>query len=142
VDYWWNQNRNTDVNDNGCIAPQISQQVTINNNPVADAGPDITVCSGGTVQIGAATTAGYSYQWFPANNLSNDTISNPVFSAVNFTANPVTIPYAVAVTQFACYNTDTVNITINPPAATVSPRKGLFRFVPVVMLRLLPIRYT
>jgi len=40
-----------DVNDNGCIAPQISQQVTINNNPVADAGPDITVCSGGTVQI-------------------------------------------------------------------------------------------
>ncbi len=107
-----------DVNDNGCIAPQISQQVTINNNPVADAGADVTVCSGGMVQLGTATTAGYSYQWFPANNLSNDTISNPLFSAVNLTPSPVTVSYAVAVTQFACYNTDTVNVTINPPAAT------------------------
>jgi len=107
-----------DVNDNGCISPQVSQQVTINNNPVANAGADITVCSGGTVQLGTATTAGYSYQWFPPNNLSNDTISNPTFSATNFTANPVTVSYAVAVTQFACYNTDTVNVTVNPPALT------------------------
>jgi len=107
-----------DVNDNGCVSQQISQQVTINNNPVANAGNDITVCSGGTVQLGTATTAGYSYQWYPSNNLSNDTLSDPTFSAINLTASPVTVAYAVAVTQFACYNTDTVNVTINPPAAT------------------------
>ncbi len=107
-----------DVNDNGCISPQISQQVAINDNPIANAGSDVTVCSGGTVQLGTANTAGYSYQWFPSNNLSNDTVSNPSFSAVNLTPVPVTVSYAVAVTQFACYNTDTVNITINPPAAT------------------------
>ncbi len=113
-----------DVSDNGCISPQISQQVTINNNPVANAGADITVCSGGSVQLGTATTAGYSYQWYPSNNLSNDTLSNPTFSAVNLTPAPVTVSYAVAVTQFACYNTDTVNVTINPPSATSISASG------------------
>lgn len=118
------KNVTLDVNDNGCISPQVSQQVTINNNPVADAGPDVTVCSGGIVQLGTASTAGYTYQWFPPNNLNNDTISNPIFSASNLTANPVTIPIAVAVTQFACYNTDTVNVTVNPPAATTITPSG------------------
>ena len=113
-----------DVNDNGCISPQISQQVTINNNPVANAGADITVCSGGTVQLGTASTAGYSYHWYPATNISNDSISNPTFTGSNPTASPVTIPYAVAVTQFACYNTDTVNVTVNPPAATGITAQG------------------
>jgi gliding motility-associated-like protein len=116
-----------DVNDNGCISPQISQQVTINNNPVADAGPDVTVCSGGSVQLGTATTAGYSYQWFPVNGLSNDTISNPVLTTQpNLSGSPVTVQYAVAVTQFACYNTDTVSVTVNPPAATtISPNGNI-----------------
>jgi gliding motility-associated-like protein len=113
-----------DVNDNGCISQQISQQVTINNNPVADAGADVTVCSGGIVQLGTAATGGYEYKWYPSNNLSNDSISNPVFSAVNLTPTPVTVAYAVAVTQFACYNTDTVNITINPPSATGITAQG------------------
>lgn len=113
-----------DVNDNGCISPQVSQQVTINNNPVADAGPDVTVCSGGTVQIGTTATNGYTYDWFPSANLSNDSISNPTFSGQNLTANPVTVSYAVAVTQFACYNTDTVNITILPPQPTTIDTQG------------------
>nr|MBP6731256.1 hypothetical protein [Chitinophagales bacterium] len=113
-----NKNITLDVNDNGCISPQVSQTVGINLNPVADAGADVTVCSGGSVQIGTASTSGYTYDWFPSNNLNNDSISNPVFSATNLTANPVTVSYAVAVTQFACYNTDTVNITILPPQPT------------------------
>lgn len=114
-----------DVNDNGCIAAQVSQQVTINNNPVADAGPDITVCSGGSVQLGTASTPGYTYDWYPANGLSNDTISNPVLTTQpNLTGSPVTVQYAVAVTQFACYNTDTVSITVNPPAATSISANG------------------
>lgn len=112
------KNVTLDVNDNGCISPQVTQQVTINNNPVADAGPDVTVCSGGIVQLGTAPTAGYTYQWFPGANLNNDTISAPIFSANNLTASPVTVPIAVAVTQFACYNTDTVLVTVNPPAPT------------------------
>ncbi|HLP19623.1 MAG TPA: lectin-like protein, partial [Chitinophagales bacterium] len=114
-----------DVNDNGCISQQISQQVTINNNPVANAGPDITVCSGGSVQLGTANTPGYEYQWFPANGLNNDSISNPVLTtAPNLTGAPVTVSYAVAVTQFACYNTDTVNVTVNPPSATTISANG------------------
>lgn len=119
------KNVTLDVNDNGCIAAQVSQQVTINNNPVADAGPDITVCSGGSVQLGTASTSGYTYDWYPANGLSNDTISNPVLTTQpNLTGSPVTVQYAVAVTQFACYNTDTVNVTVNPPAATSISANG------------------
>ncbi len=118
------KNVTLDVNDNGCVSPQVSQQVTINPNPVADAGADVTVCSGGTVQIGTAPTNGYTYDWFPTNNLSNDSIANPTFTATNPTTSPVTFSYAVAVTQFACYNTDTINITVNPPSATPISASG------------------
>ena len=43
----------------------------------ANAGNNITICKGDSVQIGAAPRAQYIYNWLPAAALNNDSISNP-----------------------------------------------------------------
>ncbi len=57
-----------------------SDTVTININslPVSNAGPDTTICADRCVNIGDSAVAGYSYQWFPASTLDNDTSANPL----------------------------------------------------------------
>ena len=43
----------------------------------ANAGNNVTICKGDSVQIGAAPRAQYIYNWLPAAALNNDSISNP-----------------------------------------------------------------
>lgn len=113
-----------DVVDNGCTSPQVTQPLTVNANPVADAGTSTTVCSGGSVQIGAANVAGYTYLWQPATNLSSGSVSNPTFSANNTTASPVVYNYILGVTQNNCFDTASVAVTVSPAAATVISSAG------------------
>lgn len=118
------KNITLDVVHNGCTSPQVAQPLTVNANPVADAGTNATVCSGGTVQIGAANVAGYTYQWQPATNLSSGTVSNPTFSATNTTASPVTYNYILGVMQNGCFDTASVSVTVSPAAATTISSAG------------------
>ena len=113
------------VTDNGCVSPQVTQQLTINPLPVADAGPDVTVCSGGAVQLGSAPVGGYSYLWFPAANLSSDAVANPNFSNTNSTGSPVTSNYVLAVVQNGCAGIDSALVTVNPPSATTISTPGV-----------------
>ncbi len=113
----------------GCVIPQASQQITIQPLPVADAGADAAVCSGGSIQIGAAAQPNYTYQWYPLNNLSANTISNPLYSDTNTTNAPITNTYFVAAILNGCVDFDTIVITTNPPAATaVSPAGPTINF--------------
>lgn len=84
--------------------------VTVNPLPVADAGPDQTICEGSGVQIGGSPTgpAGSSFQWNNTASLSNATSANP-------TATPtVTTTYTVTVTDAnSCTATDQVTVTVN-----------------------------
>jgi len=112
------KNITLDVVDNGCTSPQVTQPLTINPNPVADAGADVTVCSGGVAQLGAANMPGYTYQWAPATNLSAANVANPTYTFINTTGAPVTTQYILNVTQNSCPDADTVLVTVNPPAAT------------------------
>lgn len=82
--------------------------VTVTVKPiVADAGPDVTICNGGSTQLNA--TGGTKYTWAPPTGLSNTTIPNPV-------ANPTTTTnYVVTVTSGSCVDTDTVKVTVIPP---------------------------
>lgn len=82
--------------------------VTVLPVPEVDAGGDVTINQGESVQLN--TTGEGTYLWTPPDNLNNATISNPVASPIN------TITYAVVVTNSnGCKSTDsvTVNVTHN-----------------------------
>ena len=103
---------------NGCVSTG-TVTVTVNPAAVAQAGPDIEVCDLKTLTLGAAPIAGYTYSWSPATGLSTTTTAQPVFTASNTTAAPVTRLYTLtATTTNGCVATDAVTVTINPrPAA-------------------------
>ncbi len=98
---------------NGCTGEDVVT-VTVNANPIVDAGADAGICSGSGVVIGGTPTASsgtapYTYSWAPAGGLSSTTVSNP-------TANPAgTTTYTVTVTDAnGCSGTDMVMVTVSP----------------------------
>ncbi|MGM0650305.1 MAG: PKD domain-containing protein, partial [Bacteroidota bacterium] len=101
----------------GC-SDATSTNITINDNPTADAGTEATICIGESVEIGGSPTAsdgsggGYSYEWSPASGLSSTADANP-------DATPdTTATYTVTVTDGnGCTAMDTVQITVNDPNA-------------------------
>lgn len=94
----------------GCAA---SDQMTISmfGNTDADAGPDVTICSGDVTQLGAS--GGVSYSWTPVTGLSNPNIPDPIASP------SVTTVYTVSVTDAdGCVGTDDVTVTVAMPQIT------------------------
>ena len=79
----------------------------------AEAGVDITVCSGETRTIGAAATSGYTYTWFPTTGLSSSSISNPTVTLTNTTGLPISTTYTLSATA-GCTDADTITVIVNP----------------------------
>lgn len=78
--------------------------------PVADAGPDDSICSGLSVTLNAS--GGGTYNWTPSTGLSCDTCSNP-------TATPLTSTvYNLSVGNGACFDEDSVTIIVFPALVT------------------------
>lgn len=101
----------------------IKNVVIYTEMPPSEAGANPSpICSGGQVQLGTASTAGYSYAWVPADgSLTSTTISNPLATVTN-TTNSVLLKKYYVQTSFTnnpgCYSTDSVTVTVNPgPAA-------------------------
>ncbi len=94
-----------------------TQSITVNAAPVASAGSDVTICTGGSGgQLNATSSlTGSTFSWSPTTGLSNPNISNPV-------ANPtVTTVYTVTVTKNGCSTTDQVVVTVNSATALAGP---------------------
>jgi gliding motility-associated-like protein len=83
----------------------------------ANAGQDLTICSGGTAQLGTASNAAYTYNW-TGSNLSSTTISNPVVTLTNNSGSAITETYNLQTTLTAspasCPDNDQVIVTVNP----------------------------
>ena len=100
---------------NGC-QDSSTVNVTVNQNPVANAGNGGAYCfgSGGSVNLGGSPTASggstpYSYAWSPNTSLSDSTNPNPVASPTS------TKTYTVTVTDAnSCKGTSTATVTVNP----------------------------
>ncbi len=104
----------TATNAHGSDVETIAGYITVNPLPTANAGTNVSICTGSTTTLGAS--GGTSYSWLPATGLSSTTIANPV-------ANPTTTTnYTVTVTSLGCTATDVVTVTVNPiPTANAGP---------------------
>ncbi|RTL56346.1 MAG: T9SS type B sorting domain-containing protein [Sphingobacteriales bacterium] len=96
----------------GICAKKDSVTVNVNPAPVADAGADVTVCYGQSIQLNGS--GGVQYQWTPATYLSNSSIQKPtVTKPLNTTV------YSLQVTDAkGCksLNNETVTVTVTPMA--------------------------
>ena len=80
--------------------------ITVNPIPNANAGNDIDICYGDSIQLSAS--GGINYLWSPNDSLSNNTINNPLAWPSD------TTQYIVLVTDASnCSNSDTLNINVN-----------------------------
>jgi len=85
--------------------------VLVNPRPIANAGPDQTICNRQSFQLNG--NGGVAYQWSPATYLNNPNIQNPIANSPT-----QTITYTLHVTDNkGCTSalTDAVTITIRPP---------------------------
>jgi hypothetical protein len=109
---------------NGCVSTG-TVVVTVNPPAVVSAGPAVAVCDRKQVTLGTPALPGYTYSWSPATSLSSSTISQPIFTGVNTTANPLTLTYTLTATSNnGCPATDAVVVTVNPrpaPEAIAGP---------------------
>ncbi|OUJ74184.1 T9SS type B sorting domain-containing protein [Hymenobacter crusticola] len=95
--------------------------VTVNAAAVANAGPDATLCADKRIRLGTPALPGLSYQWSPVANLNSATDAQPLLTAINTTASPLTLTYTVTATAAGgCTAISTVRITVNPRPATDS----------------------
>jgi len=101
-----------------CVSVSLNAQMHIFVNShqpdplTANAGANITVTSGSTVQLGAnpTVTGGspeYTYLWLPSENISDATIANPTVTVTQSTQYVLTVTDAHNCTTF-----DTINIAI------------------------------
>jgi uncharacterized repeat protein (TIGR01451 family) len=91
---------------NGCEDTDMVT-VVVNPNPIADAGPDVAICEGGSTTLAASATgggSGYAYFW-----------DNGLGSGASHGVSPtVTTVYTVTVTDNnGCEGTDEVVVTVN-----------------------------
>ena len=102
---------------NQCGSATASQNVSVSGIPVANAGPDKQLCSGGSVQIGSAAVGGVFYSWLPVSGLSSASVSNPTLTLTNNGTTPVSYTYTVTASNAAgCSSSDSVVITVYPAA--------------------------
>lgn len=103
----------------GPVSCTYTDQVVFNSNccsVTSNAGQDIAFCTGGSAQLGTATS-GATYAWFPTTGLSNATIPQPTVTLTNTTSAPITHTYTLTVTDpldATCTSTDQVTVTVNP----------------------------
>ena len=110
---------------NECGTASNNTSFTIYVLPIANAGPDVTICNGNFTTLngsGSSGTPGYSYFWTPSTGLSSQFSSSP-----NASPN-VTTTYTLTVTDAnGCTGTDQVIVTVNPlPVATATPASQTF----------------
>jgi gliding motility-associated-like protein len=84
----------------------------------SNAGPDVSVCSGQTAQIGGVNNPNYIYAWTAAPGLTQTTVSNPVANLVNTGNTPLSQTYTVMTNLSSnpnsCPSFDSVVVTVNP----------------------------
>ncbi|QMU29230.1 gliding motility-associated C-terminal domain-containing protein [Adhaeribacter radiodurans] len=90
----------------GCAGERVPVKVLL-QTPAADAGSDITIAAGKSIEL--AGKGGVTYQWSPAEGLSNPNIANPIASPKQTTRYTLTIT-----TAEGCTANDEVVVALLP----------------------------
>lgn len=101
------------IDGNGC---EESDTITIivTPFPLVNAGNDLNICEGDTVQLNGFSNANYA--WYPSNEISDTTISNPLVYPVTSTI------YFLQASNNGCGSLDSVYINVAPyPIVTFQP---------------------
>lgn len=111
-----NHQTNSGGNDFGLDDISLSACENIYLSQTANAGPDASLCSLESLQIGQMTIPGYSYHWDNATGLNSTIISSPVFSLENQTESSLTQTYILSTdsANVGCVTTDTIQIQVLP----------------------------
>lgn len=89
---------------NGCPGED-SVNIVVTPLPNTNAGPDVSICEGGSTQLMAS--GGVTYSWQPATGLSASNIANPVASPM------LTTSYTLTATNiYGCSKTDSVIVSV------------------------------
>jgi len=105
---------------NGTCTNTDTVTVKVNPLPVADAGPDRTICMNDSTIIGTPAIAGNTYSWSPVAGLNSGIDAQPHASPVI----PTKYVLTVTNTAFSCTNTDTVFVNVVPqPVANAGTYK-------------------
>lgn len=93
-----------------------SVRVTINPLPQNLTGTLDSLCSGGTISIGAPALPNFSYQWSPSVGLSNPNSAQPNLTLTNSGTTVLVAPYTLRIvnTTTGCEATYTLNVRVNP----------------------------
>lgn len=101
------------TNQYGCNSAPVSIQVTKTGGPSVNAGTDVTICIGDSVQLNASVTAvnAYTVSWTPATNILNASTEQPTVFPTTTTDYVITVNMGGGM----CVNRDTVQVTVNLP---------------------------
>ncbi len=95
------------TDEDGCEG-NVSIEVDVNQVP--NAGADVSICQGGSVQLNASSGAA-GYQWLPTEGLNNPNIPNPIASPTSTTTYVVIATYINQTGQ--CSTNDEVTVFVN-----------------------------
>jgi gliding motility-associated-like protein len=85
----------------------VSNQLTIVANPIVNAGVDVSIVTGGSVQLSGSSSIVGIYDWSPSLSLNDPTILNPIASPL------VATEYVLTVTSpLGCKSSDAVLVSI------------------------------
>ncbi|MGI8893361.1 MAG: hypothetical protein ACR2GN_07860, partial [Bacteroidia bacterium] len=93
------------VEEGGCESVD-SVTVTVKPLPQIDAGADLSVCEGDSIQLSA--TGSGTISWFPSISLDNPSVINPVAFPLQTTV------YTLTVDSGGCTNVDSMTLTVIP----------------------------
>lgn len=116
---------NLQVTAAGCSTLSANVIVTVNPLPAANAGGDMTVCTGSPINLTAVTLAGVTYSWAGPNGF-NSTQQNPTIPNAQV-VNQGTYTLTVTNTTTGCVGTDQVfvNTALGNAPAQPGPISGL-----------------
>ncbi len=103
----------TNTGNGGCTTLS-NVDVTILPTIIADAGQDVSFCSGFDAQIGSPSQVGSIYSWTPSTGLSDPSAAQPTVTDVNAGSGSQVLTYTLTVSNAGCSNTDDVQVTIFP----------------------------
>ena len=110
-----NANVSLIVTENGCPSLSSQNSIIIETLPAADAGSDITVCSGTTLTIGTVNSPGLIYSWSPTTDLTDPNSGVTTLNGINNGSFTDIRKYILNVSSnIGCLNNDTVLVTIDP----------------------------